>query len=391
MIAPATPLSALLRQALAQGLCCAAQLCVWAEGRALEDHTLGVCWPGGPEVSASTPFDIASVSKVLGTTAAAMALVAEGRLDLDEPLDGALGAPALEGCTPRVLLGHRSGLAAWSPGFDLARRDPRCAGLWPLAEGGRDRAVARELTLAGARAAPRGGPPGARVYSDLNFILLGELLAQRAGQPLEVLAAERVFWPLGLHHTTYVRLGVDSPPLAPVTGAWRPREPAPGQEGLYTVAPQLPALVPGEVDDDNTWAMGGVAGHAGVFSTAGDLCRFGQAVLDAFHGQSTWLSPAVVRAFLAPDAPAVLPVRSLGFDRPSPPGSSVGERFGQRGPYGAVGHLGFTGSSLWIDLDRHLVVALLTNRTFPTRANTLGIRRLRPAVHEAAIDLLERR
>lgn len=385
------PPAQLLEQALAAGLCTAAQLVVLHRGQPLVEAALGALWPGGPPVGPRTRFDVASVTKVLATTAAAMALVAEGRLELDAPLDGALPCPALAGQTARTLLGHRSGLGAWSPGFERARRDPDCAGLWPEGAGlGTDRARARALTLEGALAAPPQAEPGARVYSDLNFILLGELLAQRAGQPLDTLCAERVWGPLGLHDTGYVRLGVDAPPLAPVTGVWRPREPAPGQEGLYTVAPQAPRWAPGEVDDDNAWGLGGVAGHAGVFSTAADLARFGQALVAGLEHAAGWVPPVVIQGFVRPDLPTLRPVRALGFDRPEPPGSSAGPRFGQAGPWGAVGHLGFTGTSLWVDIDRQLVVALLTNRTFPTRANTLGIRRLRPAVHEAALDLLER-
>jgi CubicO group peptidase (beta-lactamase class C family) len=146
---------------------------------------------------------------------------------------------------------------------------------------------------------------------------------------------------------------------------------------LWSV-PERPTQ-PCEVDDDNAWCLDGVSGHAGLFGTALDVARFGQAVLEG-----RWTPPTP----WARDASTPGSTRAFGFDTPSLEGSSCGGRFGRRGPLGAIGHLGFTGTSLWIDLDRHLVVAFLTNRVALGRAN-IRIREFRPRVHDAVLDALK--
>ena len=170
--------------------------------------------------------------------------------------------------------------------------------------------------------------------------------------------------------------------LAP-TGATRPREPAPGQEGLWRV--EVRPGHPGEVDDDNAFCLDGVSGHAGLFASAHDVGRVGSAFLHELgrsYGPRAWRKP------WGPDAQTPGSTRALGFDTPSAHGASCGPRFGKAGPRGAIGHLGFTGTSLWLDLDRELVVVLLTNRVALGRAN-LAIRDFRPRFHDAVLDALE--
>ncbi len=135
------------------------------------------------------------------------------------------------------------------------------------------------------------------------------------------------------------------------------------------------------MDDDNAYALGGCAGHAGLFSTAHDVALGGWRILEEIEGADAIGASVVLADF-------VRPPRAMGFDVPTGPVPSCGPRFGQGGPRGAIGHLGFTGCSLWIDLDRRLSVALLTNRVFPTRQNVDGIKALRPAFHEAVLDVL---
>jgi CubicO group peptidase (beta-lactamase class C family) len=142
----------------------------------------------------------------------------------------------------------------------------------------------------------------------------------------------------------------------------------------------------GEVDDDNAWAMGGVAGHAGIFATAEDVARFGRAWLDAVAGRSGWLGSAVATAFVARDATPGSE-RALGWDTPSPAGSAIGTRLG-RGPRGAVGHLGFTGTSLWLDLDRELACALLTNHVHPGGSDRARIQSFRARFHDSVAEAL---
>jgi CubicO group peptidase (beta-lactamase class C family) len=139
------------------------------------------------------------------------------------------------------------------------------------------------------------------------------------------------------------------------------------------------------VNDDNAWAMGGAAGHAGVFSTAIEVAALGQAWLDAVHGRPSVVPAGAAREFARRDATPGT-TRAHGWDGRSDEGSSLGARLG-RGRLGAIGHLGFTGTSLWVDLDAEVVVALLTNRVHPTRENE-RIRAFRPRFHDAVADAL---
>jgi CubicO group peptidase (beta-lactamase class C family) len=385
-----TPLATLLDQVLAEGAGTAAQAAIATPEGVVASAARGRLYPGGPAISEATAFDVASVTKVLATTAICLVLADAGELHLDEPIGRVLPEPTWRDRTWRMLLAHRGGLPAWGPWFEAARRHPYSAGLYPDAEGGLDRRTAAEVTLAAALRSPATSGPGPRVYSDLGFVALGAALERVGGEALEVLSLRHVFAPLGLS-AMYRRLSTTRPQVpAPVTGILRPREPAPGQEDAYRVHPQRPHLAPGEVDDDNAWALDGVAGHAGVFATATDLARFGAALLADLDGAGRLAQRDTVAAFVTPDAPDAAPVRALGFDRPANEGSSIGSRLG-RGRQGAVGHLGFTGCSLWIDLDARLAVGLVTNRTFPSRANVGSIRRLRPAFHDAVSRLVEER
>jgi CubicO group peptidase (beta-lactamase class C family) len=140
----------------------------------------------------------------------------------------------------------------------------------------------------------------------------------------------------------------------------------------------------GSVNDDNAWALGGVAGHAGLFSTASEVARFGQAWLDAIRERPGLLDPATAVRFTTRDAMVARSTRALGWETPSPEGSQFGTRLG-RGERGAFGHLGFTGTSLWIDVDREVVCVLLTNRCHPTREND-RIRAFRPRFHDAVAE-----
>lgn len=299
-------------------------------------------------------FDVASVTKVAATTSVIATLTRAGALGLDDAVATHLPAFGRRGkarVTVRELLGHRSGLPAWAPLF--------LGG--DVMEGVFD---ARLET------------PGRRVYSDLGFLALGAMVEAICGDLAEACRA-RVWGPLGIADLGYAGAWLDGRHVLP-TGTTRPREPAPGQEHLYAVPPQTPAPDPGQVDDDNAFALGGVAGHAGVFGTARAVARLGEAWRTGKIGGPEFLSID----------PAEGPPRGLGFDVPTGPRSSFGSALG-RGR--AFGHLGFTGCSLWIDLDREVTVALLTNRTFPGRHRVDGIRALRPAFHDALAAQLDER
>jgi CubicO group peptidase (beta-lactamase class C family) len=373
-------LQALLDEGVAAGVFPCARAVVLRDGTRWFDG-------GAGGATAHTLFDLASLTKVLGTTAAAVALWNDGVLAPETEVARVFprAACAAAGVDVADLLYHRAGLPAFVPFFAPVMRDePR---LFSADCAPEVRAAVRRAVVAAALAtAPVEGPRRRAVYSDVGFIVLGELLAAVAGTPLEALVATRVAAPLGVGFR-YRRLSVTEPVLdvAP-TGATRPREPAPGQEGLWAPLPSHPSP-PGEVDDDNAWAMAGVGGHAGLFGTAGDVAAFGQAVLDELAGAGRLATPALWTRTGRRDPTTPGSTRAFGFDTRLPGDaadeSSAGRLLGAVGA-GAIGHLGFTGTSLWIDLARRLVVALCTNRTALGRAET-RIRAFRPRFHDAVV------
>jgi len=303
-----------------------------------------------PPATAGTLYDLASLTKVVATTTMAMILVDEGRLDLDLPVQRFLPGfqgPGKEAVTVRHLLTHSSGLGSGAPLYREIRG--RAAYL--------RRIQALDLVY----------PPGSRsVYSDFGMILLGEVLSRVAGEPLDVFVRHRVFEPLAMRDTMYLPPAELLPRIAPTEDdPWR---------GL---------VVRGEVHDENTAAMGGVAPHAGLFGTAGDLARFARMLMNGgVLEEHRIVSRETVELFTRR---AGIPGsdRALGWDTKSAEGSSAGTLFSPR----SFGHTGFTGTSLWIDPEREVFVILLTNRVHPTRQNNL-IREARPEVADAVVRAL---
>jgi CubicO group peptidase (beta-lactamase class C family) len=332
-------------------------------------------------------FDLASLTKVMATTTLAAQLVGEGALALDAPVAAKLPGfeqAGKERVTARHLLAHASGLVWWRPYHERALADPAARAAFlppgerpPFASLREAFARGRELVRAAVLAEPLEAPPGTRaVYSDPGFIALGMLLEAIAGATLGRLAEARVFRPLGLGSTFFLD-GVE-PARALALAEGRSFVPTERCEHRAEVNQ-------GAVNDDTCWAMGGVAGHAGLFSTALEVAALGQAWLDALHGRSS-IVPAGAAAELARRDPTPGSTRALGWDTPSAEGSSLGTRLG-RGGRGAIGHLGFTGTSLWIDVERAVVVVLLTNRVHPSRENE-RIRAFRPRFHDVVAEAL---
>jgi CubicO group peptidase (beta-lactamase class C family) len=332
-------------------------------------------------------FDVASLTKVMATTTVAAQLVAEDVLALDEPVAARLAgfeAHGKEQVTVRHLLAHTSGLPRWRPYYELSMAEPvaRTAFLPPaerppLAALREAFVRGRELVRAAVLAEPLEAPPGAAaVYSDVGFLALGFLLEEAGGAPLAVLAERRVFNRLGLSSTFF--LDGLSPALARARASGRAFAPTERCEHRHE-------LNQGAVNDDNAWAMGGAGGHAGVFSTALEVAALGQAWLEALQGRGSIIPAAIANQFARRD-PTPGTTHALGWDTPSTEGSSLGTRLGRRG-WGVIGHLGFTGTSLWIDRNREVVVALLTNRVYPTRDNE-RIREFRPRFHDAVAEAL---
>jgi CubicO group peptidase (beta-lactamase class C family) len=308
------------------------------------------------EVDEDSIYDVASLTKPIVTTTAAMMLVQRGRLDLNRPVENYLPEfaaaaksdpnPAWRArITPRMLLLHDAGLPDHREFFKEAK--------------GRDAILARVL------AEPLVNEPGKQiVYSDLGFILLGEIIARLTGESLDVFAKREIFDALGMDRSMFNpprKLREDIAPTEKDT-TFRKRQ------------------IWGEVHDENAWAMGGIAGHAGLFSTADDLAAFAQMILNGgIYGHERLLARSTIQEFTARHTIGSS-TRTLGWDVPEE-ASSSGRYFSPS----SFGHLGFTGTSLWIDPERKLFVVLLTNRVNPTRTNE-KIRQVRPALHDAVLE-----
>ncbi|HUO35501.1 MAG TPA: glycoside hydrolase family 3 N-terminal domain-containing protein [Candidatus Acidoferrum sp.] len=311
------------------------------------------------DVDKNSIYDMASLTKAMVTTTAVMMLVQDKRLDLDAPVSRYLpefGAAAKTDPHPawrarvtvRMLLLHDSGL----PGI---RRY--------YLEGvkGHDQVLAR------AMAEPLVHEPGTQVeYSDLGFMMLGEIVERLTGQTLDQFAQQKIFQPLGMNRTMFRPPKSLRPDIAPTE-----------YDGVYRKR-----MIWGEVHDENAWAMGGVAGQAGLFSTAPDVAVFAQMLLNGgIYGHVRILDRSTIQQFTARvnigDS-----ARTLGWDVITSP-----EHTGKYFSPAAYGHYGFTGTSLWIDPQNDLFIILLTNRVHPTRANE-QIRQVRPAVHNAVFEAL---
>jgi CubicO group peptidase (beta-lactamase class C family) len=376
---PIHNLQGVLEGAVAGGLFPAAQAVVLHRGAQVFGGVAGAA-------TGDTRFDLASVTKVFCTTSLFLRLWTEGKVGPETQVSRFFpGSPVGQaGVTVADLLYHRSGLPPFVPFFANALTstpellDPAC----PPAT----RARVREQVVQAAAQTPLAAPPRTRTaYSDVGFILLGEILSHAAGKPLDFLFNQHIAEPLGLS-TRFHRLSElpTDGKVAP-TGPTRPREPAPGQEQMWGELPSR-ASPPGEVDDDNAWVMDGVSGHAGLFGTAVDVARFGQAVLEGCAGSPVLAPGPLWHRLLATDPLVPGSTRSMGFDSPSAEGSSAGHFIGNTPP-GAVGHLGFTGTSLWVDLRRALVVVLVTNRVAHGRKE-LRIRDFRPFFHDLVVEAL---
>lgn len=338
---------------------------------------LAVVRPERIPMARETIFDLASLTKPLATATAVLLLASEGAVDLDEPLAKyvpAAGERGKEHVRVRHLLTHASGLKPWRPFHEALLERERKKGERLLGT-----PAAKEAILERIHRSTLVHEPGeAAVYGDLDFILLGELVETVARRPLDEFSAERIFAPLGLGDTRFVRLGDGQPPLA---DALRHRTAATEN------CPWRGRILWGEVHDPNAWAMGGVAGHAGLFATADDVLRFAGAVLDAWHGRGDEALERVLprqwlRRFLTrqEDGPAGA-TWTLGWDTPTPGASSSGRYFT---PSATVGHLGFTGTSLWIDLEREAVVVMLTNRVHLVAKRSPF--KLRALVHDLVME-----
>ncbi|HEY3626623.1 MAG TPA: serine hydrolase [Terracidiphilus sp.] len=338
-------LDPIMEKAVADGSIPGGVLLVSHDGRIVYRRAFGSrsLEPQREPMTLDTIFDLASLTKCIATTTSIMKLVQEGRIRLNDPVAAYLHQFAQNGkqdITIRELLTHYSGLA---PDLDLQA---------PWA--GRDTAFAM------AMAQKPLNPPGSRfVYSDINFEVLGFLVEKVSGESLADFASRNVFTPLGMKHTRFL------PPYE-----WRPRI-APTEYDEHNM------MLRGTVHDPTARRMGGVAGHAGLFSTADDLSIFARDLLNGF----TVLRPQTIEKMITPQTPANAPsVRGLGWDIDSPFASNRGELL----PVGSFGHTGFTGTSLWIDPVTDTYIILLTNAVHPHVGKSVVS--LRSRVATAVVD-----
>jgi CubicO group peptidase (beta-lactamase class C family) len=327
---PALParLDSIVRVAIAEGVAPGASIAVGRHGRLIHLKGYGATAyaPDAPAVDATTIYDMASLTKVVATTTAAMMLEEEGKLDIHRTVQSYLpefDAPDKASITVRMLLTHSGGLEAFAPLYRTYRGQAQY--------------------LAQINARPLRAVPGTQmIYSDWDYVILQAIVERISGTTLDAFTASRIFGPLGM---TSTRFNPDT------TDAALRRRIAP-----TAIDTARGGLLWGVVHDGNAWALGGVSGLAGLFSTARDLAVFAQTILHGgtFAGTRI-LGPRTLARWMSPQNPTSS--RALGWDTPAPT-SSAGRYFSPR----SVGHTGYTGTSIWIDPERAMFVVVLTNR-----------------------------
>jgi len=288
-----------------------------------------------------------------------------GLLELDLPVIGTIPELLVDSCgetdprrrdiTFRMLLAHSSGMPPYEKLF-LQARTP-------------------EDLLRAALTTPLTADPGTRAaYSDIGFIVLGAALERIAEESIDRFCQREIFGPVAMTHTTFnppVEMRKNIPPTA---------DERKQQGGATARSTFRPHIIRGEVQDENAFGLGGVAGHAGLFSTAEDVARFAHNLL----AESSILKPQTLALFTRRESAPPGTSRALGWDTPSAPSQS-GKYFSAA----SYGHLGYTGTSLWIDPERQLSVTLLTNRTWPDCSNQ-AIKQIRPKFHDAILEAIDR-
>jgi len=368
----------LLQNAITSRAFPACSLAVTLLGELIAHHAVGrfTYDPASPLVATNSIFDLASVTKAVATTTMAMILYERGLLDLEAPITAIVPEFSSDDSrrrdvTLRMLLAHASGLPAYEKLFL--------------------RAQTRDELLAAAFTTNLTADPGTRAeYSDIGFIILGVALERLADEPLDTFCQREIFGPLGMSHTTF------NPPKT-----WKDKiiptvdERGTDMCGTDTLvsqqlkSPSQPTaskfrgrIIQGEVQDENASVLGGVAGHAGLFAPAEGIAVFAHALLS---GGRPILRPDTIELFTRREPSPQGTSRALGWDTPSDPSQS-GKYFAPR----SYGHLGYTGTSLWIYPDSQLSITLLTNRTWPDCQNQ-AIKQVRPAFHDAVIEALKSR
>lgn len=369
------PVEEAFNEAVAQGVFPGAVVLVAKSDEIAFERAFG-CRSLAPEktpMQSDTIFDLASLTKPLATAIAMMLLVREKKIRLEDrvtrffPNFGVFGKTHV---TFRHLLAHCSGLPAWKPYYeDIVKGEKdgrinfvasRAAKSYVFERIHREKAIA---------------PPGIQsLYSDLGFMLLGEVVEEISGRTLDRYCQDKIFKPTGLRSTSFVdltqlrmrRLQPAKEMIAPTENCvWRKK------------------MLCGEVQDDNAYAMGGVAGHAGLFSSARDIHSLLRRLKRCLKGEDPFAPGPLVREFFTRDQTVKGSTYALGWDTPSAENSSSGTHFSPS----SIGHLGFTGASVWWDQEKDCHVILLSNRVHPSRAGD-KIKSFRPYIHDLIMKAL---
>jgi len=389
----------LLEEGVAEGVFPGAVLLVAQAGQVVFLHAAGYrrLIPAKTPMGTKTIFDLASLTKPLATTLAVMKLVDDGRLGLDDPLGVVLKGESLgekAGLTCRLLLCHAAGLPDWNPLYlRLVDHPPtqrkRVVRAWIIEE-------------------PFAYSPGeGTLYSDLGFMILEWVIEEMAGKRLAEYVGETFYRPLGLKRTFFSK----NPPRPPFAKGGDER--TGGREALdshfrrnnddgglgdpsfgkgfrveeFAATEECPwrkKVIQGDVGDENAYALGGYSGHAGLFSTAEEVHVIVNLLREHYLGKrSDFLRPGTVREFFRRQGIVEASDWALGWDTRALQGSSAGRHFSR----GSVGHTGFTGTSIWMDLEKDVVAVLLTNRVHPTRNND-RIKVFRPRIHDTIMEAL---
>lgn len=319
---------------------------IWNQGYGYHDYTKT------RKVQHNDIYDLASLTKVVSTTTSIMKLVDEGKIKLDDPVAEYIeefNTRDKKDITLRHLLLHTSGLPAFKVYVDKLKT--------------------RGEILNAVRNEPLEAEPGEKyVYSDLGFILLAEVVEKVTGQRIDQFVRNQLYYPMGMSSTFFNPRDV---------GSWISDRVPPTEIDLLYERGTVRAYA----HDERAYFMGGVAGHAGLFSTAKDLAIYSQMLLNGgYYADRSYLSPETIQTFVSHQSP--INFRGFGFDRKSEGFSSAGTLTGLN----TFGHLGFTGTSLWIDPDENIAIILLTNRTYPSREYGSRISQIRAQISDAVMN-----
>jgi len=362
-------------EAVIQGVFPGAVLLVGKGDEIVHEHAFGSrsLVPTISPADTSTIFDLASLTKPLATTIVMMLLVSEKKVCLDErvtrffPDFGVFGKQEI---TLRHLLNHSSGLPHWMPYYVNILKSDTTGEIDFVPS-----PAAKQYVFTQIHREKPVSPAGLQgLYSDLGFMVLGEIVEAVSDRTLDLFCEDRIFRPLGLERTFFVDLTRSKTRrLQAIEEMIAPTEDCPWRKKVLC----------GEVHDDNAYALGGVAGHAGLFSSARDIHQLLACLNRCLRGSDSFLPQTLVEEFLSRDEAVKNSTYALGWDTPSESRSSSGKFFSAH----SVGHLGFTGTSIWWDLEKNSHVVLLSNRVHPTRKNE-KIREFRPYVHDLIMKTL---